>query len=179
MASHFADRLCEAVRTKKTSLIVGLDPVYTRLPEAITSHRQMNDEYDAAAAVDAIFDFCTQVIRIVAPMVPAVKINIAFFEKYLWEGLETYYNLITEADDLGVEIIGDVKRGDIGHTAKLYAAALSTAIPEPTVSSLLRIWQPNRVKVSLYWCGQAIHPRPPSRISQTPTAKECTKSLPI
>ena len=57
MASHFADRLCKAVRTKKTSLIVGLDPVYTRLPEAITSHRQMNDEYDAAAAVDAIFDF--------------------------------------------------------------------------------------------------------------------------
>jgi len=43
MASHFADRLCEAVRTKKTSLIVGLDPVYTRLPEAIRSHRQMND----------------------------------------------------------------------------------------------------------------------------------------
>ena len=113
MASHFADRLSEAVRTKKTSLIVGLDPVYTRLPEAITSHRQMNDEFDAAAAVDAIFDFCTQVLRIVAPMVPAVKINIAFFEKYLWEGMETYYNLITEADDLGIEIIGDVKRGDI------------------------------------------------------------------
>lgn len=83
----------------------------------------MNDEFDAAAAVDAIFDFCTQTMRIVAPMVPAVKINIAFFEKYLWEGMETYYNLITEADDLGLEVIGDVKRGDIGHTAELYAAA--------------------------------------------------------
>jgi len=123
MSSHFADRLCEAVRTKKTSLMVGLDPVYTRLPAAIRNHRQMNDEFDAAAAVDAIFDFCTQTMRIVAPMVPAVKINIAFFEKYLWEGMETYYNLITEADDLGLEVIGDVKRGDIGHTAELYAAA--------------------------------------------------------
>jgi len=123
MAGHFADRLYEAVKTKKTSLIVGLDPVYTRLPAAIKNHRQMNDEFDAAAAVDAIFDFCTQTMRIVAPMVPAVKINIAFFEKYLWEGLETYYSLITEADDLGLEIIGDVKRGDIGHTAELYAAA--------------------------------------------------------
>jgi len=123
MASHFADRLCDAVKTKKTSLIVGLDPVYTRLPSAIRSHRQMNDEFDAAAAVDAIFDFCTQAMRIVAPMVPAVKINIAFFEKYLWEGLETYYSLISEADELGLEIIGDVKRGDIGHTAEAYAAA--------------------------------------------------------
>ena len=57
MASNFADRLCEAVRTKKTSLIVGLDPVYNRLPAAIRGHRKMNDELDAAAAVDAIFDF--------------------------------------------------------------------------------------------------------------------------
>jgi len=123
MPNHFADRLCEAVRSKKTSLVVGLDPVYSRLPAAIKNHRDMNDEFDAAAAVDAIFDFCTQTMRIIAPMVPAVKINIAFFEKYLWEGIETYYSLITEADDLGLEIIGDVKRSDIGHTADLYAAA--------------------------------------------------------
>jgi orotidine-5'-phosphate decarboxylase len=123
MSSHFADRLCEAVKSKKTSLIVGLDPVYSRLPAVIKSHRDMNDEHDAAAAVDAIFDFCTQALRIVAPMVPGVKINIAYFEKYLWEGIESYYSLITEADDLGLEIIGDVKRGDIGHTAELYASA--------------------------------------------------------
>jgi orotidine-5'-phosphate decarboxylase len=62
-------------------------------------------------------------MRIVAPIVPAVKINIAFFEKYLWEGIESYYALIAEANDLGLEIIGDVKRGDIGHTAQLYAEA--------------------------------------------------------
>lgn len=123
MPSHFADRLCEAVKSKKTSLVVGLDPVYNRLPQAITSHGQMNDESDAAAAVDAIFDFCTQVMRVVAPMVPAVKINIAYFEKYLGEGLESYYALISEADSLGLEIVGDVKRGDIGHTAEEYAVA--------------------------------------------------------
>ncbi len=123
MSNHFADRLCDAVKSKRTSLVVGLDPVYSRLPEAIRTHRAMNDENDAAAAVDAIFDFCTQVTRIIAPLVPAVKINIAFFEKYLWEGLETFYSLISEAEELGLEIIADVKRGDIGHTAELYAAA--------------------------------------------------------
>jgi len=123
MSSHFADRLCEAVKTKKTALTVGLDPIYNRLPQAIKSHRDMNDEFDAAAAVDAIFDFCTQTMRIIAPIVPAVKINIAFFEKYLWEGVETYYAMVSEADALGLEIIGDVKRGDVGHTAKMYAEA--------------------------------------------------------
>src|SRR3989304_5223756 len=123
MANHFGDRLVEAVKTKKTALIVGLDPVYSRLPAPIRGHREMNDEFDAAAAVDALLDFCTQTLRIVAPQVSAVKINIAFFEKYLGEGIEAYYALLAEAEALGLETIGDVKRGDIGHTAEEYAAA--------------------------------------------------------
>lgn len=155
MADHFADRLCEAVKTKKTCLTVGLDPVYNRLPVTIRSHRQMNDEFDADAAVDAIFDFCTQVMRIVAPMVPAVKINIAFFEKYLWEGLETYYNLISEAEDLGLEIIGDVKRGDIGHTAATYAAA---HLQNPELVGLEDTLAPDAITINGYTGADGIEP---------------------
>jgi orotidine-5'-phosphate decarboxylase len=123
VASHFGDRLFETVKHKKTGLVVGIDPLYARLPAAITSHRDMDDEFDVAAAIDAIFTFSTKVVRIVAPLVPAVKINIAFFERYLWEGIETYYSLIAEAEELELEVIGDVKRGDIGHTAQSYATA--------------------------------------------------------
>ncbi|MHC4290010.1 MAG: orotidine-5'-phosphate decarboxylase [Planctomycetota bacterium] len=118
MANHFADRLSEAVKKKGTSLVVGLDPVYGRLPEQIRTNRHMNDETDVAASVDAFFDFCTRTLK-----VPAVKINIAYFERYLWDGLETYYALVSEAEALGLEVIGDVKRGDIGHTATAYAQA--------------------------------------------------------
>jgi len=155
MADHFADRLCEAVKTKKTSLVVGLDPVYSRLPAIIRSHRQMNDEFDADAAVDAIFDFCTQVMRIVAPMVPAVKINIAYFEKYLWEGLETYYALISEAEELGLEIIGDVKRGDIGHTAETYAAA---HLQNPELVGLEDTLAPDAITINGYTGADGIEP---------------------
>ena len=155
MASNFADRLCDAVKTKKTSLIVGIDPVYSRLPPTIRSHRDMNDEYDAAAAVDAIFDFCTQVMRIVAPMVPAVKTNIAFFEKYFWEGIETYYALISEAEDLGLEIIGDVKRGDIGHTAQLYAAA---HLENPELAGLEDTLAPDAITINGFAGLEGIEP---------------------
>lgn len=155
MASHFGDRLFDAVGVRKTSLIVGLDPVYGRLPSAIRSHRQMNDEFDANAAVDAIFDFCTQVMRIIAPMVPAVKINIAFFEKYLWEGVETYYALISEADDLGLEVIGDVKRGDIGHTAELYAAA---HLENPELAGLEDTLAPDAITINGYTGADGIEP---------------------
>jgi orotidine-5'-phosphate decarboxylase len=155
MANHFADRLCEAVQKKRTALVVGLDPVYNRLPPAITSHRQMNDEYDAAAAVDAIFDFCTQTMRIVAPMVPAVKINIAYFEKYLWEGLEAYYSLISEANDLGLEVIGDVKRGDVGHTAEMYAAA---HLQNSELTGLEDMLAPDAITVNGYTGADGIEP---------------------
>ncbi len=155
MSNNFADRLSDAVKDKRTSLIVGLDPVYSRLPAAIKSHRDMNDEFDAAAAVDAIFDFCTQTMRIVAPIVPAVKINIAFFEKYLWEGLETYYSLISEADDLGLEIIGDVKRGDIGHTAELYAAA---HLQNPELVGLEDNLTPDAITINSYLGTDGIEP---------------------
>jgi orotidine-5'-phosphate decarboxylase len=155
MSSHFGDRLFDAVKAKKTSLVVGLDPVYSRLPSAIRSHREMNDEFDANAAVDAIFDFCTQTMRIVAPMIPVVKINIAFFEKYLWEGIETYYALISEADDLGLEVIGDVKRGDIGHTAELYAAA---HLENPELAGLEDTLAPDAITVNGYLGTDGIEP---------------------
>ncbi len=155
MASHFADRLCDAVKSKRTCLVVGLDPVYSRLPAAIKDHRDMNDEFDAAAAVDAIFDFCTQTMRIIAPMAPAVKINIAFFEKYLWEGVETYYALISEADDLGLEIIGDVKRGDIGHTAEIYATA---HLQNPELVGLEDTLAPDAITINGFAGTEAIVP---------------------
>jgi orotidine-5'-phosphate decarboxylase len=155
MASHFSDRLCAAVESKKTPLVIGLDPIYSRLPAVIRGHRQMNDEFDAAAAVDAIFDFCTQVMRVVAPMVPAVKINIAFFEKYLWEGLESYYALISEADDLGLEIIGDVKRGDIGHTAELYAAA---HLQNSELTGMEDVLAPDAITINGYAGADGIEP---------------------
>ena len=198
MASHFADRLCQAVKSKKTALTVGLDPVYNHLPAAIRQRKNMDDENDAAAAVDAIFEFCTKVLRIVAPLVPAVKLNIAFFERYLWEGIECYYSLISEANELGLEIIGDVKRGDIGHTAESYAKA-HLQNPELTgledmlapdaitingfagtegIIAFCRYCRQSRAKAFLSGSGQAIHRQQLSRILQIQTAQRCMKNLP-
>ncbi len=155
MASHFADRLCQSVKSKSTPLMVGLDPVYARLPESIRSHREMNDEFDVAAAIDAILDFCTRTLRIVAPLVPAVKLNSAYFEKYLWEGVEAFYSIVSEADDLGLEVIGDVKRGDIGHTAKLYASA---HLQNPEFTGLEDVIVPDAITVNGFAGSEGIVP---------------------
>src|SRR5205823_11142591 len=98
-------------------------PIYEMLPDKIAGEAAGRDANDSEAAIDAIFAFTTAVLRIVAPHVACVKFQSAYFEKYLWEGVEAYYSLVQEAADLDLLVIGDVKRGDIGSTASAYAAA--------------------------------------------------------
>lgn len=121
MSDHFADRLILAIDKKQTPICVGIDPILEMIPEEIAREAQQRPE-DAEAAIDAIFEFVTRILRIVAPLVPIVKFQSAYFEKYLWEGVEAYYSLIQEAHELGLLVIGDIKRGDIGSTASAYAA---------------------------------------------------------
>jgi len=155
MASHFADRLCQAVKSKKTALTVGLDPVYSHLPQAIRSKKGLDDAKNVTSAVDAIFEFSLKVLRIVAPLVPAVKLNIAFFEKYLWEGVECYYSLVSEATELDLEIIGDVKRGDIGHTAQSYALA---HLQNPELTGLEDVLVPDAITINGFAGSEGITP---------------------
>jgi orotidine-5'-phosphate decarboxylase len=124
MSDLFADRLLDAIDARGgVPVCVGIDPVFEMLPDAVAGTAAGRDANDAEGAVDAIFEFTTAVLKIVAPHVPCVKFQSAFFEKYLWEGVEAYYSLIQEAKELGLVVIGDVKRGDIGSTATAYAAA--------------------------------------------------------
>ena len=76
------------------------------------------------------------VIRIVAPYVPAVKINIAFFERYYTPGLAVYYELIRQARELGLLVIGDVKRADIGHSTTQYAKAQLGGMERAEIAAL-------------------------------------------
>jgi len=120
MSELFCDRLLDAIDDSHAPICVGIDPVLESLPDAVREKFQSRDESEAA--IDAIFDFTTKILKIVAQHVPVVKFQSAFFEKYLWEGVEAYYSLIQEAKDLNLLVIGDVKRGDIGSTASAYAA---------------------------------------------------------
>jgi orotidine-5'-phosphate decarboxylase len=123
MSELFCDRLLDAIEKKGGPVCVGIDPILEMLPDSAKGESARHKRDDAEAAIDAIFSFTTAVLRIIAPLVPCVKFQSAYFEKYLWEGIEAYYSLIAEAAELGLVVIGDVKRGDIGSTASAYAAA--------------------------------------------------------
>lgn len=122
MAEVFADRLLAAIRAKGAPICVGIDPIFEMFPDEVAGDSSSRDAGDYEAVIDAIFAFTTRVLKVVAPLVPCVKFQSAYFEKYLSEGVRAYYELIHEAAELGLLVIGDVKRGDIGATAAAYAA---------------------------------------------------------
>jgi orotidine-5'-phosphate decarboxylase len=116
MIASFPDRLSVASRSRRTPAVVGLDPVLQSLPAALRPR-----DSTLAAAVGAVDAFCRGVLDVVAPLVPAVKINAGFFEAFYGEGLAAYYRMVAYAHGRGLLVIGDIKRGDIGSTAQLYA----------------------------------------------------------
>lgn len=149
MSELFVDRLLSGIEAKKAPICVGIDPIFEMLPDAVAGAPDERNANDAEAAIDAIFQFTTSVLKAVAPHVPIVKFQSAYFEKYLWEGVEAYYSLVQEAAELGLLVIGDVKRGDIGSTASAYAAG---HLADPPFDEQEDVVTPDAVTVNPF-CG--------------------------
>lgn len=164
--THFADRLLLGIREKKAAACVGLDPLLDQLPMGVLGAHELApnsadpaDDHPSsvtsARRVEALFDFSAEVIRIVAPYVPAVKINIAFFEPYHAEGIRAYDRLIQMVQAAGLVVIGDVKRGDIGHTCMQYARA---HLGERAVRAGEGAFPPDAVTVNPYFGQDGVKP---------------------
>jgi orotidine-5'-phosphate decarboxylase len=68
--------------------------------------------------------FCQGVIDVVAPLVPVVKPQSAFFEELGPPGMNALAAIIRYAQDCGLLVILDAKRNDIGSTAEAYARGM-------------------------------------------------------
>lgn len=111
--THFSDRLADAVERKRSQLVVGLDPVHEQLP----------GELRAEPAPDAFVRFCCGIVDAVAPHAVAVKPQSAFFEALGADGVRAFEQVCEYARAAELLVIADAKRGDIGSTARAYAAA--------------------------------------------------------
>lgn len=151
MNNHFADKAAAAVRAKGTPLVVGLDPVYDKLP-AVLKDSQADT---LRGQLRRMVSFCQDIIETVAPLAAAVKINIAYFERYYWQGVEAYFQLVRFAADCGLLVIGDVKRGDIGHTASCYAEGHLAA---PAFSDIQEVVLPDAITINGFAGADGIEP---------------------
>ncbi len=116
---HFADRLNRAIRSKKTPLVVGIDPRAGQLPQELACE----DAADFTKLAKAFLKFSCEIIDVVAGLVPAVKPQAAFFEQLGPQGMVALASVVDHARAAGLIVIMDAKRGDIGSTAQAYAHA--------------------------------------------------------
>jgi orotidine-5'-phosphate decarboxylase len=72
----------------------------------------------------SISEFNKTVLESVSNLVPAVKLQIAFYEQYGIPGLMSFCDTLRNAAAMGFLVIVDAKRGDISSTAAAYANAL-------------------------------------------------------
>lgn len=115
----FADRLATAIADRRTPAMVGLDPRFDMLPDPVKQDLPATPAGMAAAYVR----FCCEVIDVVAPLVPIVKPQVAFFEQLGPAGWEALVKVVAHARERKLLVLMDAKRGDIGSTAEAYAEA--------------------------------------------------------
>ncbi|HVA48967.1 MAG TPA: orotidine-5'-phosphate decarboxylase [Pirellulales bacterium] len=144
--TNFADRLIAAVRGKRNPVVVGLDPRREQLPPSLTTGIALGDR---AALARAYFRFCADVVDVVAPLVPAVKPQAAFFEQLGPDGMAALGEVVHHARQKGLLVILDGKRNDIGSTATAYADAY---LGESSA------WQADALTVSPYLGADSLQP---------------------
>ena len=108
---EFADRLAEAARSRRSVAILGVDPQLDA-----PSSPGIPPSYTLAG-------FCCEVIEACARSIVAVKPQLAFFEARGLDGMRALVEVIKFARGLGLAVIADAKRGDIGSTSAAYAEA--------------------------------------------------------
>jgi orotidine-5'-phosphate decarboxylase len=148
----FADRLNTAVRRMGNPVLVGIDPRPEDLPPGFL------DRFpgDRPGVAEAIRVFGCGVVDVVAPLVPAVKFQLAFYEAYGPEGLAALHATAHHAKQNGLIVILDGKRNDIGSTAEAYARAYLGKVPvgdrfEPS-------WQADALTINPYLGGDGVAP---------------------
>jgi orotidine-5'-phosphate decarboxylase len=120
---NFADRLTDAIDKKTNPTVMGLDPSLDAIPESLKSAYQDTCQDPAIASGLAIAAFNARLIDATADLIPAVKLQSAFYEQYGIPGLSALKDTTKYARKKGLIVIIDAKRNDIGRTAEAYARA--------------------------------------------------------
>ena len=113
------DELIEKIKETQNPTVIGLDPRYEMIPKVIRNKYPQTLE----GVAKAIVEFNKKLIDATYDIIPAVKPQIAFYEMYGLEGMKAFEETCKYAKQKGMLVIADIKRGDIGTTAKAYSNA--------------------------------------------------------
>ena len=117
------DALLSRIDALNNPTVVGLDPTLEMIPSYLREEKFAQYGKTPEAVAEMFLAFNRTILTAVQGIVPAVKPQIAFYERYGLAGLSAYEKTAALAKEMGFVVIGDIKRGDIGSTAQAYADA--------------------------------------------------------
>ena len=115
------EKLIDEIVKKDAPIVAGLDPQLSMIPEHIMNAAIQKYGETLEAAGEAILGFNIAIVDAIADLVPAVKPQIAMYERYGVPGLMAYESTVDYCHRKGLIVIADIKRGDIGSTSAAYA----------------------------------------------------------
>ena len=120
---NFADYLVKKIEEMDNPTVIGLDPKLDYIPDSVKEYaEQLFPEEPTKATAKAIWIFNKEIIDQTCDLVPAIKLQYAYYEMYGVDALKTMLLTARYAQKRGM--IGDCKRNDIGSTAEAYAEAV-------------------------------------------------------
>ena len=112
------DKLIDRIVKLQNPTCVGLDTDFSYLPDDM---REGMATFEGVA--EKLIEFNMNIIDKVCDIVPAVKVQVAYYEQYGYEGLRAFDYTVNYAKGRGMFVIADCKRNDIGSTAACYSKA--------------------------------------------------------
>ena len=117
------DRLIEKINTLGNPTVAGLDPKLSFIPGELCAAAFAKHGLTLEGAAEVLLSFNKGLIDALCEIVPAVKLQAAYYELYGWPGVRALADSIAYAKEKGLYVITDGKRNDIGSTVEVYAAA--------------------------------------------------------
>ncbi|MFX1575084.1 MAG: orotidine-5'-phosphate decarboxylase [Promethearchaeota archaeon] len=114
---YFIEKLIQLIKEKRSVVSMGLDP---RMDKEGEIPRYLIEEYSNSDKI--ILEFNKELIESTFDLIPVVKPQIAFYEKY--EALTALKETIKYAHKNDLLVILDSKRNDIGSTSEAYAYSM-------------------------------------------------------
>lgn len=132
MENNMMDKLIEKIKQMNNPTVIGLDPRYEIIPECVKSRYSK----DLSGYAKASVEFCKSLIDTTYDIIPAVKLQLAYFEMLGPEGLKAFEEVKKYAMQKEMIVMADAKRGDIGSTSQGYSNAFlgKTPIEDKNVS---------------------------------------------
>ena len=113
------DILIEKIKEYDNPTVIGVDTRYDMVPECVRKKYST----DIEGMCKAMLEYSKALIDATYDIVPAVKLQSAYFEMYGVEGIKLYKTMIDYCKEKGMVVMADVKRGDIGSTSAGYSRA--------------------------------------------------------